>query len=132
MRLADQNAALSRDETQAQICRLDHGRACVGLRPLTAVSQAVVDPTIDPPWLFSIAIEDTAYVELVAVRVLVEQQLEAQLQPARFELVRWLPNPDYIPPAEHGASRRSRLIVGSTAREDSNEAFAAAASRCSS
>jgi type II secretion system protein I len=98
MRLADESAASSRDETHAQIIAASVMDEIVsGFRPLAAVGQAVVDPTIDPPWLFSVAIEETAYVELIAVRVLVEQQLEAQMQPARFELVRWLPNPDYIP-----------------------------------
>jgi hypothetical protein len=37
------------------------------------------------------------------VRVLVEQRLEEQLQPARFELFRWLPNPDYLPATTTGA-----------------------------
>jgi hypothetical protein len=43
-------------------------------------------------------LEQTGHVELIGVRVLVEQQADPRLQPARFELVRWLPNPDYVPP----------------------------------
>jgi prepilin-type N-terminal cleavage/methylation domain-containing protein len=108
MRRADQDAALARDETQAQVLAASIMDELIsGFRPLAAVGQAVIDPTIDPPWLCSISIEDTAYVELIAVRVLVEQQLEPQLQPARFELLRWLPNPDYIPPVGGGAESGS-------------------------
>jgi prepilin-type N-terminal cleavage/methylation domain-containing protein len=98
MRLADQNAAMTRDETQAQILAasiVDELNS--GARPLTAINQAVFDPEWDPQWVYSIAIEQTGYDELVAARVLVEQRFDAGLQPARFELVRWLPNPDYVP-----------------------------------
>ncbi|HJQ79492.1 MAG TPA: prepilin-type N-terminal cleavage/methylation domain-containing protein [Lacipirellulaceae bacterium] len=100
MRLADQNAAATRDETQAQIIAssvLDE--LIAGVLPLTAVNQSPVAVESDPPWVFSIALEQTGYAELIAVRVLVEQQADARLQPARFELVRWLPNPDYVPPS---------------------------------
>jgi type II secretion system protein I len=103
MRAADQNAASSRDETSAQVMASSiMDELLCGFRPLTAVNQAVIDPMIDPPWLYSVVVEDTAYVELVAVRVLVEQQLADQLQPARFELIRWLPNPEYVPPTTGG------------------------------
>ena len=95
MRLADHNAALSRDETQAQIIASSIMDELIsGSRPLTAASQTVYDPSVDPPWLYSIAIENTNYAELLAIRVSVEQQLEAHLQPARFELIRWLANPE--------------------------------------
>jgi type II secretion system protein I len=108
MRRADQDAALARDETEAQVLAASIMDELIsGYRPLAAVGQSIVDPTIEPPWQFSVAIEDTAYVELIAVRVLVEQQLELQLQPARFELLRWLPNPDYIPPATGGSGSGS-------------------------
>jgi type II secretion system protein I len=97
MRLADQNAALTRDETQAQILAASiMDELVAGARPLTAATRAAFDPDWDPQWVFSIAIDQTGYEELVAVRVLVEQQLDARLQPARYELLRWLPNPDYL------------------------------------
>jgi general secretion pathway protein I len=98
MRQADRNAALSSDETQAQIIASSIMDELIsGYRPATAVNRAVYDPNVDPPWLYSIAIENTTYPELVAIRVQVEQQLEAQLQPARFELVRWQVNPEAMP-----------------------------------
>jgi general secretion pathway protein I len=100
MRLADQNAAATRDETQAQIIASSvMDELIAGVLPLTAVNQSPVAVESDPPWVFSIALEQTGYAEMIAVRVLVEQQADARLQPARFELVRWLPNPDYVPPS---------------------------------
>lgn len=99
MRLADRNAAAAEDETQAQILAasiLDELEA--GSRDLTAVSQSPLNTGDDPPWVFSIDIEPTQYDELVAVKIRVEQQMETRLQPASFELVRWLPNPNYVPP----------------------------------
>jgi type II secretion system protein I len=103
MRLADQNAAMTRDETQAQILAASiMDELVAGARSLSAVDNAVFDPDWDPQWLYSIAWEPTAYEELIAVRVRVEQQLEARLQPAQFDLVRWLPNPDYIPAGTGG------------------------------
>ena len=100
MRLADQNAAMTRDETQAQILAASiMDELVAGARPLSAVNQQAFDPVWDPQWLYSIGWDQTGYEELVAVRVAVEQKLEARLQPARFELVRWLPNPDYVPAA---------------------------------
>jgi len=102
MRLADQNAAMSRDETQAQIIAASIVDEMVaGARGVTAVNRAAVDPNWDPQWLYSVALEQTGYDELVAVRVVVEQQTDVPLQPARFELNRWLPNPVYAP-AETG------------------------------
>lgn len=95
---ADRNAALSSDETQAQIIASSIMDELIsGYRPATAVDRMVYDPNVDPPWVYSIAIENTTYPELVAIRVQVEQQLKAQLQPARFELVRWQVSPASMP-----------------------------------
>jgi uncharacterized membrane protein YgcG len=74
-----------------------------GSRPAAAVSQTVYDPAADPAWLYSIAIENTSYAELLSVRVMVEEQLDAQLQPAKFELVRWVMNPEFVAQAEAAA-----------------------------
>jgi len=102
MRLADQSAAMTRDETQAQILAASiMDELVAGARGLTVVNRAVFDPDWDPQCVYSIAMEQTRYEELVSVRVLVEQQLDAGLQPSRFDLVRWLPNPNFVP-AETG------------------------------
>jgi hypothetical protein len=95
--MADRSASTAEDETQAQILAASiFDELSAGSRDATAVSRTSLDTGDDPPWLYSIEIEPTQYDELVAVRVRVEQDLEASLQPARFELVRWMPNPDYL------------------------------------
>jgi prepilin-type N-terminal cleavage/methylation domain-containing protein len=97
MRLADRNAQLVRDESQAQILASSvMDELLSGSRSMVEVSQAQFDYNTDPPWLYSISFEETPYVELILTRVRVEQQLPPEQQPAHFELVRWMPNPDYI------------------------------------
>ncbi len=99
MRLADQSATLTEGESQAQILAgsvMDE--LLSGARQLEPISQAPLVEDADPPWVYSIEMDNTNLDELVAVRVLVEQQLDLRRQPARFELVRWMPNPDYVPP----------------------------------
>jgi type II secretion system protein I len=103
MRLADRSASIAEDETQAQILAasiMDELQA--GSRELTAVQQSALNTGDDPPWVYSIETEQTQYDELITVRVRVEQQLEPRLQPAQFELVRWMPNPDFVPPDTSG------------------------------
>jgi hypothetical protein len=115
MRLADQNAAFTRDETQAQIIASSvMDELVAGARVLEPLSQTRLDYDTDPQWLCSIAIEQTGYVELVAVRVLVQQEGDPPLQPARFELIRWLPNPDYVPPESSAQSASSGTSGSST------------------
>jgi type II secretion system protein I len=98
MRLADQNATMTRDESQAQILAATvMDEFVAGARQLMAIDRGQFEFVSEPPWVYSVAIEPTAFDELIAVRVLVEQDLDPRLQPARFQLVRWLPNPDYIP-----------------------------------
>ncbi len=108
MRLADQNASMTRDESQAQILAASvMDELVAGARELVAIDRSQFDFVTEPPWVYSVLIESTAYQELVAVRVLVEQDIDPRLQPARFALVRWLPNPDYIPPAASTSSTSS-------------------------
>jgi prepilin-type N-terminal cleavage/methylation domain-containing protein len=117
MRLADQNSTLTRDESEAQILASTiMDELVAGARQLMAVSRTPLDYETELPWVYSIAVEQTGYNELVAVRVLVEQDLDARLQPARYELIRWFPNPDYIPPSSggSGSSGSSSGGTGST------------------
>jgi type II secretion system protein I len=115
MRLGDQNATMTEEETQAQIIGASVMDELVsGGRELAAVDKALFDPNSDPPWLYSVAVEQTGYQELVAVRVRVEQQLDAQLQPAHFDLVRWLPNPDFTPASTGEQQSSSATSSGSS------------------
>jgi prepilin-type N-terminal cleavage/methylation domain-containing protein len=114
MRLADQNAALSRDETDAQIIATSiMDELLAGYRALTPVDQMVLNPDVDPPWLYSIAVDQTQYADLISLRVLVEQQLQPELAPARFELVRWMMNPEYVPPETQNNSQSSSTTSSS-------------------
>jgi prepilin-type N-terminal cleavage/methylation domain-containing protein len=108
MRLADQTASMTEGETQAQILAASvMDELASGARQFSAASQAPLDSNADPPWVYSIALENTGYNELVAVRVSFEQKLDARLQPARFELVRWMANPNYTPPDTSDQSNSS-------------------------
>jgi type II secretion system protein I len=108
MRLADQNATMTRDESQAQILAATvMDELVAGARQMMATDRGQFEFVTEPPWVYSVAIEPTAFDELIAVRVLVEQDLDPRLQPARFQLVRWLPNPDFIPPTATTSSSNS-------------------------
>lgn len=97
MRLADQNATMTEAETQAQILAASLMDEFVsGSRELDVADQQPLVEDSDPPWVYSVAIENTSLDELVAVRVRVEQKMDARLQPPRFELVRWMPNPNSV------------------------------------
>ena len=98
MRLGDQNSSLTRDETQAQILASSvMDELMAGARPPTAVNSAAFDLKTEPPWIYSIEITPTQqHAELLAIRVRVEQQLLPEQEPARYDLVRWVLNPDYV------------------------------------
>jgi type II secretion system protein I len=99
MRLGDLNAGLARDESQAEILANSvMSELLAGSLPVQAVSTATFDMTADPAWAYSITVDSTDYNELVSVRVSVAQQLAPELHPAHCDLVRWMPNPDYVPP----------------------------------
>jgi type II secretion system protein I len=128
MRQGDRNASLSSDETQAQIVASSiMDELIAGYRPLTATDQDIYDPTIEPPWLYSIAIENTQYAELVAVRVLVERQMEPQQQPPKFELVRWLMNPNVTASQTDSQSGASSSSGGTSSSSGSSGGSSSAA-----
>jgi len=45
----------------------------------------------DPEWLYSVTIDSTTDLELIAVRVTVSENLPPENNPAEFTLVRWMP-----------------------------------------
>ncbi len=121
MRLADRNAAAARDETQAQIIAASiMDELTAGARALTSITATPLDYETDTPWRYSVAIEQTAYNEMVAVRVLVEQDTDPRLQPARFQLERWLPNPDIIP-QNTGAQSSTGSSAGSSSASSGSQ-----------
>ena len=99
MRLADQSASLTEGESQAQILAASvMDELLSGARQLDTVSQATLVSDADPPWLYSIDTEPTNLDAIISVRVTIEQKLNPRLQPAHFDLTRYMPNPDYSPP----------------------------------
>lgn len=95
MQLAHRNATMAEAETQAQILAASlMDEFASGSRKLDVADQQSIDDKSDPPWVYSVAIENSNIEELVAVHLRVEQQMDARLQPASFELVRWMPNPN--------------------------------------
>jgi len=129
MRQSDRNASLSSDETRAQIIASSiMDELIAGSRPATAANRTVYDPEDDPPWLYSVAIENTSYAELVGVRVLVEQELEPQLRPAKYELVRWVMNQDFVAQSQSQAESSA----SSSARSGSSSSSGSSATGTSS
>jgi prepilin-type N-terminal cleavage/methylation domain-containing protein len=116
MRLGDENAAAAADESRAEmLAESVMSELLVGARPVASVSGAVLPLEDDPPWTATIEVQPTDYMELVAVRVSIVQQLPVEQRPARCDLVRWLPNPDYVP-----ATQQSSSTTGSTTGGNSN------------
>lgn len=121
MRLADRSASTAEDETHAQILAASiMDELSAGSRELTAISQTPLETGDDPAWLYTVEMGQTQYDELVCVRVRVEQQLEARLQPGQFELVRWMPNPDFVPPSTGDDSSTSSTSGSSTSSSSSS------------
>jgi type II secretion system protein I len=121
MRLGDQNAALARDESQAEMLAGSVvSELLSGARQVRAVSSATFNRTADPAWTYSITVVSTNYNELVSVRVSVVQQLAAELHPAHCDLVRWMPNPDYVPPDTSQQSATTNSSSSSSSTSSSN------------
>ena len=115
MRLADQTAMLTEGETQAQIMAASlMDELLCGSRELSDVDQEMLELDADPPWVYSIATESTDLDQLIAVRIRVEQKVDPRLQPAYFEITRWMPNPDYTPAATTDDSESSTSTTEST------------------
>jgi general secretion pathway protein I len=108
MRLGDENAMAAADETQAEmLAESVMSEILVGARPLSAVSQATLPLADDPPWTVSVEIQPTDYQEMVAVHIRVAQQLPEVQKPAYCDLVRWVPNPDFVPATTDDSSEPS-------------------------
>jgi len=130
MRLAGQNAMLTESESHAQILAASvMDELASGARQIAAVSQSTLDSSANPPWLYSIALEDPGYPEMVAVRVSIQQQMDTQLQPARFELLRWMPNPNYTPPETSDDSNSSSSSSSSSSKSSSSTGTGTGASK---
>lgn len=120
MRLGDQNAAAAADEAQAEmLAESVMAEILVGARPLTSVNGAALPLDDDPAWAVSVTVQPTEYVELVAVSVRVAQQLPPAQEPAFCDLVRWVPNPDYLPATSQQSTQQSSSTSSSSSSSSS-------------
>lgn len=119
MRLGDQNASAAADEAQAEmLAESVMAEILVGARPLTSVNGAALPLEDDPAWVVSVTVQPTEYVELMAVSVRVAQQLPPAQQPAYCDLVRWVPNPDYLPATAQQSTQQSSTAADSSTQEE--------------
>lgn len=127
MRLADQNAEAVRDETQAQmLAESVMAEILSGARPLATVNRAVFPLDTEPRWEYSIAVAPSERNELLVLQVSVAEELPPEMQPARFDLVRWVLNPDYLPDVAQSATSPesdSGASSGSAESAGSSSAF---------
>jgi prepilin-type N-terminal cleavage/methylation domain-containing protein len=106
-RLAIRNARIARDITQAQLlCESKLAEITAGILepdPVDGVpferdhAEAGLSGTAgddEIAWLYSIDVEQVDDEGLMAVRVTVAQDLPEEKAPVRFELVRWILDPD--------------------------------------
>jgi general secretion pathway protein I len=125
MRLADQTASLTEGESQAQILAASlMDELLSGARQLESVSQAPLNQDDDIPWVYSIETDKTNLDQLVSVRVSVEQKLDPSLQPARFDLTRFMANPDYTPPDADSQSTSSNSSSSTSSSSSSTKSSA--------
>ena len=104
--LGTRSAAAARDLTQAQLlCESKMNEISAGIITPDAVQAAPFE--LDPDWLYSIELASTEQDGVVAVRVVVTQNLPVQKRPAEFALVRWLQDPGLELPEPADASSES-------------------------
>lgn len=95
MQLANRNAVDARAETQAQL--LAESVMDQILAGVIEASQATAQPlevTDGAPWLYSIVIGTAEYEGVYPLEVIVEQDLEKNMNPVSFRLIRWLSTAD--------------------------------------
>jgi general secretion pathway protein I len=121
MRLGDLNAAAAADESRAaMLAESVMSELLVGARQIANVNGAVLPLEDDPPWTATVEVTATDYIELVAVRVSIVEQLPNEKQPARCDVVRWLPNPDYVPATQQQSSTTGSQSSTSNSGNNSN------------
>lgn len=93
MRIAGRNAADAQGESRAQLlaCSLMDEMVTGVIQP-TEQNRVALDVDDTVPWVYSVVFGTTTIEGLMAVELVVEQDLEPQFNPVKFRLVRWLPS----------------------------------------
>ncbi len=93
MSIAGRSAADAQAETRAQLlaCSLMDEMVTGVLEP-TEQTQVALDVDDIAPWVYSVSFGATDIEGLMAVELVVEQDLEKKFNPVRYRLVRWLPS----------------------------------------
>ncbi len=114
-RLALRNAQTARDLAHAQLlCESKLSEILSGVTPAQAVDKTAFDSTstasLEPgerPWLYSIETGATDENGLIYVRVIVTRDAPASEHPARFAIIRWVPDPNATTTSSSSSSNGS-------------------------
>ena len=99
VRMGLRNVSASRDETQAQmLCETKLAEITSGILPVVAVEDMDIED--DPDWLFTVELVEIDRPGLIAVRVTVYQKYVLSGRGIEFSLVRWIPDPTFLPATE--------------------------------
>ncbi len=105
-RQSDENAQRASEGTMAQLIATSLlAKIKAGILEPVPVEKASLEYA-DENWTYSIQTGETPLEELISVQVTVEAAEEQTRFPVRFELIRWIKNPDYHaePPAVEESS----------------------------
>ena len=94
IRLASRNATDAQSLAQAQLLAASLiDEMVAGLTEPADVTEQPLETDDAIPWVYSVTYDNTSIEGLMALEVVVEQDLEKQFNPVRYRLVRWLPDP---------------------------------------
>jgi prepilin-type N-terminal cleavage/methylation domain-containing protein len=93
MRAAGRSAADAQAETRAQLLASSlMDEMVTGVLEPTEQMRVALDVDDNVPWVYSVTFGILDIEGLMAVELVVEQDLEKQFNPVRYRLVRWLPS----------------------------------------
>jgi prepilin-type N-terminal cleavage/methylation domain-containing protein len=102
--LASRHATETRSEVQAQTLAASvMDQILAGAIEREGVAQQALEVDDDIPWVYTIEIGTSSIAGVIPVTVIVEQDIEARLSPAKFRLTRWTPETLETPESAGGA-----------------------------
>jgi type II secretion system protein I len=118
------NVTVARLLTRAELlCESKMAEILAGLTP-PEPAQGTADndepDSGDPPWQYSIEIDQVDSLGLIAVRVTMSQDLPADSHPVEFTLVRWMTSPDALSALSSQSSQSSSSAQPSSPSQPSS------------